>query len=126
MTAPLADQLLDALGEPTIRGIARRLLSAPATQGELIDELGCNQSTVSRGTLLLRTLGVVSSSGAGKSATFTVTTRDELVAVLLAADRLAEALIRRASDQQGRRSTETRRLAVRPAGDEPHAEQEDA
>src|SRR4051812_12599248 len=114
MTAPLADQLLDALGEPTIRAVVRRLLSEPATQAQLIDEIGCNQSTVSRTTMLLRALGLIESSGAGRSATHQARNRDELVAVLLAADRLAETLIEQAGDQQAERSTETRRLAMRP------------
>ena len=95
MTAPLADQLFDALGEPTIRAALRCLLVAPATQPDLISDLGCNQSTVSRAISLLRSLGVIEESGSRKSPIFRVVHRDRLVAVLLDGDRLAEAIIKR-------------------------------
>jgi DNA-binding transcriptional ArsR family regulator len=116
MTAPLSDRILDALGEPTARSILRRLLSSAATQAELVDDLGCDQSTVSRTSSLLRSLGLVEVSGSSRSAALVAAHRDELLGALLAADRLAESVIEDMINRQADRSTSTRRLAVRPAG----------
>jgi DNA-binding transcriptional ArsR family regulator len=124
MTAPPADRLFEVLGEATVRDILRRVLAGPATQAELKADVGCDQSTVSRTTTLLRALGLIESSGGGRSPKWVPVHRDELVGVLLAADRLADAVIREASEQQAQRSTDTRRLAMRPAEEEPAAEQD--
>jgi hypothetical protein len=45
--------------------------------------------------------------------------REEVLALLLAADRLAEAVLASQSEMQAQRSSETRRLTMRPAVDEP-------
>ena len=110
-----ADRLLEAFGEARVRDIVRRTLAGPATQAQLKADVGCDQSTVSRTTSLLRALGVIEPSGIGRTGTWVPAHRDELVGLLLAADRLADAVIRETSEQQLQRSTDTRRLAMRPA-----------
>lgn len=124
MTEPLADRLLEVLSEATVRDIVRRVLARPATQAELKADMGCDQSTVSRTMTLLRMLGLVESSGGGRTAKWVPVHRDELVGLLLAADRLADAVIRQEAEQQAQRSSDTRRLAMRPAREEPGAKQE--
>lgn len=115
MTDPLADRLLDVLGDATARGVLRCILEKPVTQAELPDVAGCNQSTASRTAGVLRALGLVSDEGGGRSPTLTVDAREELVAVLLAADRLAEAILERQIAAQKAASKRTRRLNMRPA-----------
>jgi DNA-binding MarR family transcriptional regulator len=122
MTAPLADRVLQVLGDGTTRGVLRRLMTAPADQGELASKLSCNQSTASRAIATLRGLGLIEELGRGRSTTLQIVARAELIAVLLAADRLAEVLIEREAEMQADLSAETRRLAVRPADDPPAAE----
>jgi anti-sigma factor RsiW len=116
MTDPLADRLLDALGDSTTRAVLRSLLHEPVTQAELPAVTRCNQSTASRTAALLRALGLVGDEDTGgRSPTLRVEAREELVAVLLAADRLAESILERQAAAQRTRSRQTRRLNVRSA-----------
>lgn len=125
MTDPLADRILEALGDARTQAIVRRLLEGPATQAELQASVGCDQGTVSRATAALRMLGLVAATGGKRSLTWAPVHRDELVAMILAADRLAEAVLRETAEQQSMRSSHSRRLAVRPAETHgPRGEQE--
>jgi DNA-binding transcriptional ArsR family regulator len=120
MTTPLADRLLEALGDPTARATLRHLLTRPAKQAQIVTQLQqddpmLRQSTVSRTLALLRALGAVDVAGGGGSREWSVRRRDELLAVLLAADRLADGLLEDERERQAERSGETHRLRVRPA-----------
>lgn len=119
MMVPLADRLLEALGDPTTRGVLRCLLDQSLTQAELPKTTNCNQSTASRTTGVLRALGLVCDENmGGRSPTLQVESREELIAVLLAADRLAEAILERQAVAQRAASKTTRRLNMRPADNE--------
>jgi DNA-binding transcriptional ArsR family regulator len=92
----------------------------PAKQAQIVTRLQeadpmLRQSTVSRTLALLRALGAVDVAGGGASREWSVRRRDELLAILLAADRLADALLGDERERQAERSRETHRLRVRPA-----------
>jgi DNA-binding transcriptional ArsR family regulator len=114
MTAPLSDRLLEILGDATHRAILRALADGPQTQAGLLAATGCTQSSVSRATALLRGVGLLSEEpGSGRSPLLRLGQHDTVVSVLLAADRLAEALLEADSDRQAERSDRTRRQAIR-------------
>lgn len=101
-----------------MRAVLRRLLESPGTQADVTADLGCNQSTASRAIGTLRSLALVEDDGAAQPIAFRVSARDEVLAVFLAADRLAEALLQREVVEQKAWSEATRRLAIRPAADD--------
>jgi DNA-binding transcriptional ArsR family regulator len=115
MTIPHAERVLETLGDPTTRAVLRRLLVDDATQDQVKEVVGCDQSTASRALRVLREVGLVEERRKGRTRLSYVAAREELLALLLAADRLAERLLERASEAQTEQSAETRRLAVRPA-----------
>jgi DNA-binding transcriptional ArsR family regulator len=118
MTAPRADQLLDALGDATIRDVMRCLLVAPATQADLVRERVGSQGNLSRVVAVLRALDLLEESGSGRSVLLSIGPRDEAIGLLMAADRLAEATLAAAQAAQESRSTDTRRRAIREATSE--------
>jgi DNA-binding transcriptional ArsR family regulator len=115
MMEPLADRLLDALGDPVARHAIRVLLNREMSQSELVGELGVAQPTLSRAVKLLRNVGLVAAIGGGRAPQLTVTARDAALALLLASDRLAENVLELESRAQREQSDATRRSAVRPA-----------
>lgn len=74
-----------ALGHPTRLGILRRTLEGPLCVGELQDELGCSQPSISQHLAVLRNRGVVVPERAGKRVCYRLA--DERIGELL---RLAE------------------------------------
>jgi DNA-binding transcriptional ArsR family regulator len=121
MTEPLSDRLLDALGDPAARAVLRLLLETERSQAELIDDLGVAQATVSRVVKVLRAVGLVAPASGGRRQLLAVTAAHEALAVLLAADRLAERLIEREQRAQRERSHATRRTAIQPASGDSEA-----
>jgi DNA-binding transcriptional ArsR family regulator len=119
MTEPLADRILDVLGDPIARGVARLLLSQELSQTDLVARLEVAQASVSRAVKLLRAAGLVAPVEGGRGPRLAVVAPTETISVFLAVDRLAEQLLKHEADAQGHRSRETRRLAVKPA-DEPN------
>jgi DNA-binding transcriptional ArsR family regulator len=118
-TATLSDRLLAVLGDPTGGDLVRRLAKASATQAELVSAVGCSQPAASRWITELRAAGaVIEEPGPGRAVVLRLACRDEVLGLLLAADRLAEAVLTYQSELQAQRSAETRRLAMRPAADE--------
>jgi DNA-binding MarR family transcriptional regulator len=83
--------LLDALADDTLSAVVAVLLRGVATQTELQDRTGVDQSGMSRALKHLRALGLVS-SGRGRSAEHAIGLRREVFAVLKAADLLARAV----------------------------------
>lgn len=113
MTTPPSERLLDLLGDPAARAIARSLAVAAATQRELVAKIGLSQSVASRSLTLMRAAGLVDSEGL-RSPLLRLRARDETVALLLAADHLAERLGDLDAEAQAARTSDDRRLAVRP------------
>jgi DNA-binding IscR family transcriptional regulator len=76
------------------------------TQAQIADETGLSLPVVSRALGFLRALGLVG-SGRGRNATHTLLARDELFAVLKAADRLAEQVneLREVAQREAARQT---------------------
>jgi hypothetical protein len=95
----------------------RVLLDRELPQKALTTELAVAQSTISRAVASLKSVGLVRAEGL-RDAPLYVCCRDEVVGVLLAADRLAEELLASDTAAQKRRSQETRRSAVRAVGKE--------
>lgn len=119
MTA-LSDRILEALADPTARAVLRRSLHEESTQTQLAANLAATQSTVSRAIASLRTLGLIGDAdGRRRGSLLKVQARDELVALLLAVDRLAEAVLRIECAAQEERSASDRRLAVRDTAEHP-------
>lgn len=86
--APAA-ALFRSLGDPTRLAILRRLAEGPARVGELVDEVGLAQSTVSKHLSCLRECGLVDSEPVGRSSLFRLT-QPALLDVLSAAQTLLD------------------------------------
>jgi DNA-binding transcriptional ArsR family regulator len=112
MTTPPSERLLDLLGDPAARAIARHLATADATQRELVAAIGLSQSVASRALALMRAAGLVDSEGL-RSPLLRLRARDETVALLLAVDHLAERLGALDVAAQATRTNNDRRLALR-------------
>ncbi len=80
--------LLAALGDDTLGLVTSELRLGARTQAQIADETGLSLPVVSRALSSLRALGLVRSDR-GRNATHTLLARDELFAVLKAADRLS-------------------------------------
>jgi DNA-binding MarR family transcriptional regulator len=115
---PLADRLLDALGDPIARRTVRLLLNHDLTQAELIGTLGVAQPTVSRVVKLLRAIGLVEPEAGGRGQRFVVASKTEAIALFLATDRLAERLLDEEGRAQRERSRETRLTTIKPASED--------
>jgi hypothetical protein len=113
---PLADRLLEAFTEPATLRIVRALAEADQTQASLVGSLGMGQSVASRTLKTLRLLGVVDAESPRSA--IRLRAPDEVRAVLLATDRLAEALLKEDATDQRELSDRTRRAAVRRAPSE--------
>ena len=114
MTEPLSDRLLDVLGDATARRVVQELVNRELSQADLVEAVGFSQPAVSRAVRLLRALGLVSGSTGSRGEHLRLVGRDELSTVLLATDRLAEALVKVQAAAQAERSRRTRRAVIKP------------
>jgi DNA-binding transcriptional ArsR family regulator len=106
-----ADRLLEAVAEPVAVQIVRALASTAQTQVALVGHLGLGQSVVSRATKTLRTAGVIES--VTPRGELRLRAADETRSLLLAVDRLAEALLADDAERQRLTSAQTRRSQIR-------------
>ena len=86
--APAAACVFRSLGDTTRLAILRRLALGEHRVVELTAHLGLAQSTVSAHLACLRDCGLVESRPIGRASMFSLTTRDELLELLAAAERL--------------------------------------
>jgi DNA-binding transcriptional ArsR family regulator len=80
--------LFHSLSDPTRLAILRHLSIGDHRVVELTAHLGLAQSTVSKHLACLRDCGLVDSRPVGRASMFSLTTRDELLALLAAAEQL--------------------------------------
>jgi DNA-binding HxlR family transcriptional regulator len=113
MTAAPVDRALEVLGEPTALLIVRALATQPATQGGLVAATGLGQSSVSRALKSLRSVGLVESDT--PRGALRLRAPGETIALMQAANNLAEAVLQADHDEQRALSQRTRRAAIRPA-----------
>jgi DNA-binding transcriptional ArsR family regulator len=83
-----AASLFHSLSDPTRLAILRHLSLGEHRVVELTKHLGLAQSTVSKHLACLRDCGLVESRPVGRASMFSLTTRDELLELLAAAERL--------------------------------------
>jgi ArsR family transcriptional regulator, cadmium/lead-responsive transcriptional repressor len=83
-----AASLFHSLSDPTRLAILRHLSLGEHRVVELTKHLGLAQSTVSKHLACLRDCGLVDSRPQGRASMFSLTTRDELLELLTAAERL--------------------------------------
>jgi DNA-binding transcriptional ArsR family regulator len=83
-----AASLFHSLSDPTRLAILRHLALGEHRVVELTKHLGLAQSTVSKHLACLRDCGLVESRPQGRASMFSLTTRDELLELLAAAERL--------------------------------------
>ena len=76
------------MSDPTRLAILRHLSLGEHRVVELTKHLGLAQSTVSKHLACLRDCGLVDSRPVGRASMFSLTTRDELLELLAAAERL--------------------------------------
>jgi DNA-binding transcriptional ArsR family regulator len=110
MSSAPADRILEALAEPLSLEIVRALSVAEKTQSELVRALELRQSGASRAIKVLRSVGMVESDS--PRGPIRLRAEPEVKQILLAADRLAEAVISVDLAQQTKLSGETRRSAI--------------
>lgn len=108
--------LLAAVADDTLALVIGELRLGERTQGQIATRTQLSLPAVSRSLRYLRALGLVR-SGLGKGATHELLVRDELFAVLIAADRLAD----RVNEQREHAQREAARQTIRDQlrGDEP-------
>lgn len=87
--APAA-ALFRSLGDPTRLAILRRLAIGEARVGELVEEVGLAQSTVSKHLACLRECGLVDSEPVGRASVFRLS-QPALVDLLAAAETVLQA-----------------------------------
>ena len=87
--APAA-ALFRSLGDPTRLAILRRLAIGEARVGELVDEVGLAQSTVSKHLACLKECGLVDSEPVGRASMFRLS-QPALVDLLAAAETVLQA-----------------------------------
>ncbi len=112
MSGAPADRHLELLGDTASLQIVRLLAEDELTQASIVERLGMNQSLASRAIKGLRGAGLVTSDTA--RGPLRLRAPDESRALLLAGDRLAEAVLRLDEDDQRTLSTRTRKAAMRP------------
>ena len=83
-----AASLFRSLSDPTRLAILRHLSLGEHRVVDLTKHLGLAQSTVSKHLACLRDCGLVESRPQGRASMFSLTTRDELLELLAAAERL--------------------------------------
>jgi DNA-binding transcriptional ArsR family regulator len=83
-----AASLFHSLSDPTRLAILRHLSLGEHRVVDLTTHLGLAQSTVSKHLACLRDCGLVDSRPVGRASMFSLTTRDELLGLLAAAERL--------------------------------------
>ncbi len=82
--APAA-ALFRSLGDPTRLAILRRLAAGEARVGELVEEVGLAQSTVSKHLICLKECGLVDSEPVGRASLFRLS-QPALIALLATAE----------------------------------------
>ena len=87
--APAA-ALFRSLGDPTRLAILRRLATGEARVGELVEEVGLAQSTVSKHLACLKECGLVDSEPVGRASMFRLS-QPALVDLLAAAETVLQA-----------------------------------
>ena len=87
--APAA-ALFRSLGDPTRLAILRRLATGEARVGELVEEVGLAQSTVSKHLSCLKECGLVDSEPVGRASVFRLS-QPALVDLLAAAETVLQA-----------------------------------
>jgi DNA-binding transcriptional ArsR family regulator len=115
MTEPLSDRIFDALGDPIARAILRELVDRERSQSDLVSGLDCSQPAVSRGSRILRALGLVVGGERTRGDDLRLTARPELLEILFAVDHMADKLLAAEVDAQKQQSRRTRRAAIKPA-----------
>ena len=87
--APAA-ALFRSLGDPTRLAILRRLATGEARVGELVEEVGLAQSTVSKHLACLKECGLVDSEPVGRASVFRLS-QPALIDLLAAAETVLQA-----------------------------------
>ncbi|MFH5822954.1 ArsR/SmtB family transcription factor [Georgenia sp. AZ-5] len=85
-----AAALFHSLSDPARLAILKHLTLGEHRVRDLTEHLGLAQSTVSAHLACLRDCGLVTSRPQGRASMFSLTTEDELLAVLAGAERLLE------------------------------------
>jgi DNA-binding transcriptional ArsR family regulator len=111
VNAAPANRFLEVLAEPTALQVVRELVEGGLTQAALVEKIGISQSIVSRTIKNLRGAGLIESDT--PRGALRIRAEDECLALLSAADRFAEAVLKDDLDQQGALSTRTRRARIR-------------
>ena len=83
-----AASLFHSLSDPTRLAILRHLSLGAHRVVDLTAHLGLAQSTISKHLACLRDCGLIDSRPVGRASMFSLTTRDELLDLLAAAERL--------------------------------------
>jgi DNA-binding transcriptional ArsR family regulator len=110
-----ANRILDVLAEPIALRIIRALTAEDQTQAQLVTRLHLGQSVASRALKLLRAVGLVESDT--PRSVIRLRAEPEVKQLLLAADRLAEALLVVDQVDQKTLTRETRRTVIRRSPD---------
>ena len=111
MSAAPANRILEVLAEPVALRIVRALAAEDHTQAQLVTSLQLGQSVASRALKLLRVVGLVESDT--PRSVIRLRVESEVKQLLLAADRLAEALLVVDQADQKTLTRETRRTVIR-------------
>jgi DNA-binding transcriptional ArsR family regulator len=110
-----ANRILEVLAEPVTLRIIRALSAEDHTQAQLVTRLHLGQSVASRTLKLLRVVGLVESDS--PRSVIRLRMEPEVKQLLLAADRLAEALLVVDQADQKTLTRETRRAVIRRSAD---------
>ena len=111
MSAAPANRILEVLAEPVALRIVRALSAEELTQAQLVARLKLGQSVASRALRLLRVVGLVESDS--PRAAIRLRAESEVKQILLAADRLAEAIHGLDGSAQEQLAAQTRRTVIR-------------
>jgi DNA-binding transcriptional ArsR family regulator len=111
VSAAPANRILEVLAEPVALRIVRALSAEDHTQAQLVTRLHLGQSVASRALQLLRVVGLVESDA--PRSVIRLRVESEVKQLLLAADRLAEALLVVDQADQKTLTRETRRTVIR-------------
>lgn len=113
MAAPLADRIIEVLGDAGALQILRELIREERTQAALVTDLVITQSVASRTLKTLRLVGLVAAES--PRGLLRVRAPDATQQLLLAGNNLAAALISIEAEEQETLADRTRRDAIGPA-----------
>jgi len=111
VSAAPANRILEVLAEPVALRIVRALAAEDHTQAQLVTRLQLGQSVASRALKLLRVVGLAESDT--PRSVIRLRVESEVKQLLLAADRLAEAILVVDQADQKTLTRETRRTVIR-------------